>query len=291
LIGGADCDNNRIRLDKKAMSEALLVPQPHNLGNLADELAAVAIEAGAAIMRVYKRPCAVREKIDCSPVTEADEAAEAIILARLARLMPHVPVVAEEAVCRGETPPIGREFLLVDALDGTREFLKQNGEFTVNIALVRDGEPICGVVFAPAMRRVWLAGEWASTATLDSGGRLPAASSRKPLRARPRPESGLVALASRSHGDAKTEAFLASLPVEARRTGGSSVKFCLLAQGEADVYARFSPTMEWDTAAGDAVLRAAGGVVEDLNGRPLTYGKQALGFRNPNFVAWGGPPV
>jgi 3'(2'),5'-bisphosphate nucleotidase len=242
-------------------------------------------------MRVYGGSCAVWEKADRSPITEADEDAEAIVLAGLARVAPAVPVVAEESASRGVLPMIGREFILVDALDGTREFLKKNNEFTVNIAFVRDEVPCCGVVFAPALGKLWLGSDRAELATVWVGQPLPPPEQRAVIKARARPQSGLVALASRSHADPETEAFLAALPIASRRSVGSSVKFCLLAQGEADVYPRFGPTMEWDTAAGDAVLRAAGGRVNDRNGETLRYGKQAGEFRNSSFVAWGAPPT
>jgi 3'(2'), 5'-bisphosphate nucleotidase len=273
------------------MTEPSAVLPPRNLERLSEDLAAAAVRAGGAIMRIYGRRCATWRKSDLSPVTEADEIAESIVLAELARILPDVPVVAEEAACGGAAPNVGREFALVDALDGTREFLKRNDEFTVNIALVRDGAPVCGVVYAPALGRLWLAGGHASGCAVSPDGSLPPRQARSVLRARPRPAAGLVALASRSHRDPKTEEFLAGLPLTARRPGGSSIKFCLLAQGDGDVYARLAPTMEWDTAAGDAILRAAGGSVEDAAGVPLRYGKQTEGFRNAGFVAWGAPGV
>jgi 3'(2'), 5'-bisphosphate nucleotidase len=270
------------------MSEVVADLRPRNLGALALEFADVALEAGAAIMSRYGRSLAVRTKSDASPVTDADEAAEAIVLARLARILPGVPVVAEEAASKGNAPRVGREFLLVDALDGTREFIDGNDEFTVNVALVRDGEPVCGVVFAPALRRIWASGESASVAEIGAAWALPPIGQWRPLCVRVVPDRDLVALCSRSHGDPDSDAFLAGLPVMIRKAAGSSLKFCIMAQGEADVYPRFGPTMEWDTAAGDAVLRAAGGIVEDLKGHPLKYGKQAHSFRNRGFVAWGG---
>ena len=272
------------------MTEALSALTSRDLGRLAEEFAVIALEAGAAIMRVYGRGCAIWQKADRTPVTEADEIGESIVLAALARVLPGMPVVAEEAFSCGRQPSAAREFILVDALDGTREFLKRNGEFTVNLALVRDGAPVCGVVFAPALRRIWLGADEAYGAEIAADGRLPPRGRFSSLRARPLPDANLVALASRSHTDARTQEFLAGLPVGSLREIGSSIKFCLLANGEADVYARFGPTMEWDTAAGDAILRAAGGGVEDVHGQRLRYGKQAQGFRNPNFVAWGAPP-
>lgn len=250
----------------------------------------IALEAGAAIMKVYGRRCEIREKADQSPVTDADETAEAIVLAGLARAAPGIPVVAEESVSKGLVPIIRREFILVDALDGTREFLKCSQEFTVNIAFVRDGVPRCGVVFAPALGKLWLGADRAEAVDIELGGVLPPVEKRTPIKARAKPTTGLTALVSRSHPDVETEAFLATLPVTSRRMVGSSIKFCLIAQGDADIYPRFGPTMEWDTAAGDAVLRAAGGRVTDETGRDLRYGKQASAFRNPSFIAWGAPP-
>lgn len=272
----------------------MLAPSPppptRDLRRLTEQFAVVALRAGAEIMRIYGYRCAVREKADLSPVTEADEAAEAIVLAGLADIAPEIPVVAEEAVSKGNAPSIGREFILVDALDGTREFLKRNHEFTVNIALVRDGVPCCGVVFAPALGKLWIGSDGAEAVSILAGEPLPPPHRRTRIMARRRPPAGLVALTSRSHCNAETESFLADLPIVGRRNAGSSVKFCLLAQGDADVYPRFGPTMEWDTAAGDAVLRAAGGCVNDPGGSALRYGKQTEGFRNPCFIAWGRPP-
>jgi 3'(2'), 5'-bisphosphate nucleotidase len=178
----------------------------------------------------------------------------------------------------------------VDPLDGTREFLGPSGEFTVNIALVESGRPVCGVVYAPALGRIWrgsLRGG-AAVASLPPGAD-PAAADWRPIRARPRPAADWTALASRSHLDAETQGFLAGLPIGEYRGIGSSLKFCLLAEGMADVYPRFGPTMEWDTAAGQAVLESAGGRVETPSGGDFTYGKAAHGFRNGAFVAWGAP--
>jgi 3'(2'), 5'-bisphosphate nucleotidase len=195
-------------------------------------------------------------------------------------------VVSEEDAERA-APPEGVAFLLVDPLDGTREFLGPTGEFTVNIALVEAGRPVCGVVYAPALGRIWqgAAGQGAMAGELSAGGDA-AAIAWRPIRARARPAE-LVAVASRSHLDPDTQAFLAGLPITDRRSIGSSLKFCLVAEGEADVYPRLAPTMEWDTAAGQAVLEAAGGSVITPEGAPFRYGKAAAGFRNGPFVAWG----
>ena len=255
-----------------------------SLDAIAEVLAEIAISAGPAIMDIYRQDHAARAKSDGSPVTEADERAEAIIHARLQAFAPMIPIVAEEAVAAGCQIEIGRQFFLVDPLDGTREFLKGNGEFTVNVALVRDGAPVAGAVYAPAQDLLWVGGERAWTCSVPLGGAVP--TQRRPLQTRPAPER-LTALASRSHRDAETEAFLLRLPIEELTSAGSSLKFCVLAEGKADVYPRFGPTMEWDTAAGDAVLRAAGGTVLGADGAPFTYGKISSGLKNGAFVAWG----
>ena len=251
-------------------------------------LAEIALATGPAIMEIYAPDCASREKSDGSPVTQADERAEAIILARLKIIAPDIRVVAEEACAAGAAMQIADQFFLVDPLDGTREFLKHNGEFTVNIALISNGAPVAGVVYAPALGRLWAGGESAWTSNVEVGAGLPAQTERRPLTTRLAPDT-LVALASRSHRDSETEAFLERMPIGDLKSAGSSLKFCVVAEGEADVYPRFGPTMEWDTAAGDAVLRAAGGVVLQRDGSPFVYGKAEAGLRNGAFVAWGDP--
>lgn len=256
---------------------------------LADIFAEIALEAAVAVMAVYGGDSRARRKADGSPVTDADDAAEAAILKRLAVRLPHLPVLAEEAAARGEMMAAGQAFILVDALDGTREFLSHNGEFTVNIGLIIDAEPRAGVVYAPALGKLWIGGATASTCDVAPGAALPPPAERRVIHARPAPEQGLTALMSRSHADPATEAFLAKLPVKERRKAGSSLKFCVVAEGQADVYPRSGQTMEWDTAAGDAVLRAAGGIVFDRGERPLRYGKTEAQFRNGPFVAWGDP--
>lgn len=257
-------------------------------------LADLAAAAGRAIMGVYAAPFDVARKTDGSPLTAADLAAEAVISAGLPAVLPGVPVVSEEGApaARG-LGAAGEAFVLVDPLDGTREFVDRTGEFTVNIAVVVGGRPLAGVVYAPVSGRLWMgvAGMGARTAEVAAeAGALGAAPTRA-IAARPRPAGGLVAVASRSHLDPATAAFLADLPIADRRAIGSSLKFCLLAEGEADVYPRFGPTMEWDTAAGHAVLAAAGGSVTAPDGSPFGYGKAALGYLNGPFVAWGAPPV
>jgi 3'(2'), 5'-bisphosphate nucleotidase len=236
--------------------------------------------AGAAILEVYAQPFTVERKADASPVTRADELAEAIILKALRTATPDVPVVAEELCAAGGMPrTVPERFWLVDPLDGTKEFIARNGEFTVNIALIEKRRPVLGVVLAPVPDVVY----WA---VAGSAWRRRGGGAAERLTARPVPEQGAVVLHSRSHADeAKLAAYVAALPGAQRRVAGSSIKFCLLAAGEADLYPRFGPTMEWDTAAGQAVLEAAGGEVATLDGAPLLYGKP--GFENPGFTARG----
>jgi 3'(2'), 5'-bisphosphate nucleotidase len=255
----------------------------------ADIFAEIALEAAVAVMAVYAGDARARRKLDGSPVCDADEAAEAIILTRLAMRLPHLPILAEEAASRGEKMVAGQTFILVDPVDGTREFLSHNGEFTVNIGLIVDSAPRAGVVYAPAFGQLWIGGATASTCQVAPGAALPPPEERRAIHARPAPQQGLTALVSRSHADPATEAFLAKLPVKERRQVGSALKFCVLAEGQADVYPRFGQTMEWDTAAGDAVLRAAGGIVRDDGRRPLRYGKAEAQFRNGPFIALGDP--
>ena len=226
-------------------------------------------------------------KSDQSPVSEADERIEAYLVQALERALPGVPSIAEEAAARGETPPHSDAFLLIDPIDGTREFIGRSPEFTVNVALVDKLQPVAGAIFAPAGARVWFAGAQGFTTKAAAGGALPASQDWSALGARSRPAGGLTALLSKSHPDEKTVALLNSLPIRERRPMGSSLKFCVIAQGRADVYPRFGRTMEWDTAAGDAILRAAGGAVLTPAGEPLGYGKSESFYRNGPFIAWG----
>jgi len=253
---------------------------------IAQFLASAALAAGPAVMAVYERGFEVFAKDDGSPVTLADRRAEAVICALLSRAAPTTPIVAEESVSEGGRPAVDQRFLLVDPLDGTKEFIARNGEFTINVALIDRGTPIAGAVYAPALGRLWFAGDSAFVCAAPVGCGLPAEAEWMPIHVRNAP-AAMVAVASRSHADTETKAFLQRLPIAERRSRGSSLKFCLVAEGEADVYPRFGPTMEWDTAAGDAVLRAAGGVVLDPSGRPLAYGKQERDFKNGSFIAWG----
>ncbi len=246
-----------------------------------DPLIAAARRAGAAILAVRENGLDVREKVDHSPVTEADEAAERIILAALRNIVPGIPVVAEESVVRDGAPEVGAgRFWLVDPLDGTKEFIAGRDEFTVNIALIEDGNPIVGVVYLPAMDELYLGimgrGAWRWQRNDDAP---------HILAVRMPPAEGLTVLTSRSHRTPEVDAYLARLTLAELRSAGSSLKFCVVACGDADLYPRFGRTMEWDTAAGDAVLRAAGGSVATLDGEPLRYGK--AGYENPNFIARG----
>ena len=252
-----------------------------NLAALAPEINDLALAAGRAILEIYATDFAVESKANSSPVTAADTAAEDIITQGLHILTPSIPVVAEEAASGGHVPDInGGIFWLVDPLDGTREFLNRNGEFTVNIGLVKDGVPVLGVVHAPALNETYL-GCAQLGATRTAGTSPPLA-----IRARDIPADGLTVVASRRHGDpSEIDRFLDGRSVAARKTVGSSIKFCTIAMGEADIYPRYGRTMEWDTAAGHAVLTAAGGRIVTTESRPLTYGKP--NFENPAFVAWG----
>jgi 3'(2'), 5'-bisphosphate nucleotidase len=262
-------------------------PARLDLDALVDPLADLAMEAGACIMRHYRPDVAVSRKGDGSPVTQADCEAEAVILAGLRRLAPGVPVVAEEEAAAGRVPDACPQFFLVDPLDGTREFITGNGEFTVNIALVENGVPVLGVVFAPAIGRLFAAspsGAWRSEGDGE----------RHAIGVRAAP-GALTVVGSRSHGSQETETFLQGLPVAGFAACGSSLKFCLLAAGEADLYPRFGRTMEWDTAAGDAILRSAGGLVTTCDGEALRYGKREqegdCDFANPHFLAFGDPAL
>ena len=251
----------------------------------------IAERAGKAILAYYAEGdgVEVRQKADASPVTEADEAAEEIILEMLRTLTPAVPIVSEEAASAGDIPDVtGGRFWLVDPLDGTREFINRNGEFTVNIALIENGQPVAGVVHAPALAMTW---SGAAADVMGDGGPVIASFSEtdKPamdIRAREIPAEGATVVASRRHGSGELlDEFLAQYTVKDMRSAGSSLKFCLVATGKADLYPRFGRTMEWDTAAGHAVLLAAGGKVDTAEGAPLVYGKS--GFENPYFIARG----
>jgi 3'(2'), 5'-bisphosphate nucleotidase len=257
-------------------------PPPYTTPPWLEAVVGAVRAAGQVIMAVYATDFSVRGKADASPVTEADERAEKVIVEALQALAPDIPIVAEEAVSAGAVVEVGDWFWLVDPLDGTKEFISRNGEFTVNVALVHQGAPVLGVVFAPALGRLFCGvaglGAWMEDAL-----------GRRAIGCRAIPADGLTVVASRSHGDAAAlEAFLTGRKVAANTSAGSSLKLCLVAAGEADLYPRLGRTMEWDIAAGHALVAAAGGCVLDLAGQPLRYGKP--GFENPHFAAWGAHP-
>jgi len=252
---------------------------PLSNAELLQRVETIALDAGRLVMEVYATEFAVDAKDDASPVTLADQRAEALIVDALQALAPDIPIVAEELVAAGCVPDIGERFWLVDPLDGTREFVKRNGEFTVNVALIENALPVLGVVCAPALGTLYAGATGGPAYVRTSGG-------TQSLRCRTAPAEGLTVVASASHGDVGAlDEFLKSRRVAARRAIGSSLKLCLVAAGAADLYPRFGRTMEWDIAAGHSVLAAAGGSVTDLTGAPLRYGKP--GFENPAFVARG----
>ena len=260
---------------------------------LADSLVSVALAAARVQMAHLAAGVVAKTKADKSPVTVADEESEAIILEGLARAAPGIPVVSEEAAAAGHIPAVGGTFFLVDPLDGTKPFIRREPHFTINIGLVEDRTPVFGLLYAPALQDFYV--------TIGPGqagaARLPpsaeacslAACGLAPLRTRVPDPNALGALVSQTHLDKATQQFLDRYPVVERRAVSSSLKFGLMARGEADLYPRASPTSEWDTAAGHAVLAAAGGTVIAFDGGPLLYGKP--GFRNPGFVAWGRTPL
>lgn len=255
-----------------------------------DTLVAIALEAGKVILEVYEGDdLGAQAKGDGSPVTVADGLAEAVILKGLAQHFPGVPVVAEEAVAAGDIPELAERYFLVDPLDGTKDFIKRNGEFTVNIALMEAHRPIAGVVYAPAIGDLY-AGDrtGARRAEVKDGQPGP----WRVIQVAGRPAGGLRVVASRSHAGADTTAYLERFEVAQILPSGSSLKLCKVATGEADLYPRMGRTMAWDIAAGDAVLRGAGGLVRTLDGRPFTYEPNRVGeglaFQNPWFVASGG---
>ncbi len=259
------------------------MPQ-HDSDQLIDDLLQICLDAGAEIMRIYEGDIEIRTKDDASPVTDADEAAEKIILAGLAKSAPDIPVVAEESAAAGHIPDIsGGKFFLVDPLDGTKEFISKNGEFTVNIALIENGVPISGVVYAPAIGRIYAGTPTGAFMRSQDGNGI--WSERSSIAVRSTPGEGLTVVASRSHRSPETDDFIAQYDVANIRSAGSSLKLCLIAAAEADFYPRLGRTMEWDIAAGHAVLLAAGGSVTLMDGKPFTYGKPE--FENPHFIAKG----
>ncbi|WP_298815844.1 3'(2'),5'-bisphosphate nucleotidase CysQ [uncultured Roseibium sp.] len=258
-------------------------------------LTQLAVQAGEEILKVYAEPFDVEKKSDGSPVTVADAAAEKVILAGLAQVFPEIPVVAEESVEAGILPVVEGRYFLVDPLDGTKEFLKRNGEFTVNIALIEDGNPVFGVVSAPALGEIFWGGSIAANQHKSAfKGRIETGKivDVEPISVRTPPQSGLSVLASRSHMSEETASLISRLGVAEKLSVGSSLKLCWLAAGQADFYPRMAPTMQWDIAAGDAVLRAAGGaLVYAETGKDFTYQVPTQAIKddllNPHFLAVG----
>lgn len=263
---------------------------PQNAEKLMDALTDIVARASAATVAVSHASVERRTKADESPVTAADEASEAIIVDGVNRLLPGVPVVAEESVGRMAATSLEPTFICVDPLDGTKEFLAGRDEFTVNVAIVSHGTPVAGLVAAPAQGLLWrgIVGRGAERLQMRIGNGKAEVSGRVPIRTRKAPPQLKVAV-SRTHLDKDTEALLARLPVGERQPCGSSVKFCFIAQGDVDLYPRLAPTMEWDLAAGCAILAAAGGHVTAPDGSELRFGRTAGKFLVPGFIAWGDP--
>lgn len=257
-----------------------------------EDLIAAVWRAGNVILDVREAGAEKMTKGDGSPVTEADQKAEEILLAALQSIYPDIPVVAEEAAAAGNLPgEIGARFFLVDPLDGTKEFIRGGSDFTVNIGLVENGMPTFGIVYAPMDGRLFVGdGDTGWQAHLPCRADGPFVAEPNLLHIREPMIGNLEAVASRSHRDDATNEWLAKHNIEDVVSAGSSIKFCLVAEGRADVYPRFGPTMEWDTAAAHAVLNAAGGKVTNIDGSPFQYGKRAQErpFLNPGFIAWGG---
>ncbi|GHF22477.1 3'(2'),5'-bisphosphate nucleotidase CysQ [Kordiimonas sediminis] len=254
-----------------------------NLQTIMAELVPTILKAGAVVMEVYETDFEVYGKADASPVTEADRRGEEVIAADLARIAPSIPMVGEEAKSEGQCPDIsGGTFWLVDPLDGTKEFIKKGGDFTVNIGLIVDNKPVLGLVYAPASNTLYagIVGEGAWSATIEDG----AVTDKHAIACRAANADNLTIVASKSHRSPELEAWLAHFPSANNVSIGSSLKLCLLATGEADIYPRLGPTCEWDTAAAHAVLLAAGGKVLTPEGTPLEYGKDTTTFLNPWFL-------
>jgi 3'(2'), 5'-bisphosphate nucleotidase len=259
---------------------------------LIEPLTELVIQAGTAILAVNRAVMRVDGKLDGSPVTEADLAADRIIAEGLARIAPDIPALSEERADLA-TPPYDGSFFLIDPLDGTKEFVAGRAEFTVNLALVTNGTPLLGIIGAPALGLIWrgLVGRGAERLTTGEK------SVAEPIHTRPHPKAGApwIVAVSRSHGDARTEAFIAERPGAIRQMLGSAVKFGWVAEGGADIYPRLAPTSEWDVAAGHAVVTAAGGRITDAKGAALQFGRGRQGvsgqhgFIVPEFIAWGDP--
>lgn len=260
---------------------------PADAAGLIDALTRIVARACAVIRDFAPETVGRQLKADQSPVTAADEASEAAILEGLAKLMPSVPVVSEEKSGREAAPALGGSFLMVDPLDGTKEFLAGRDEFTVNLAIVTGRTPIAGIIAAPTRGLLWrgIVGRGAERLRLLADG----ADSAQAIRTRGWPAQGGVVVVSRSHLDPATEALVARLGPVSRVPSGSAIKFCQVAEGAADVYPRLATTCEWDVAAGHALIAAAGGTVTDAQGAALTFGHADKNFRIPAFIAWGDP--
>jgi len=261
---------------------------PDDALRLLDEMTAIVARAAAATLATPVSEIERRIKPDHSPVTAADEASEAAIVEGLSRLLPELPVIAEESVAQAPAR-LARSFAIVDPLDGTKEFLAGRDEFTVNLAIVTDGVPVVGIIAAPKQGLVWR-GVGGKADRLRMRWDEPARAERAAIHTRPAPER-LVVATSRSHLDPRTEELLSRLPVAERFACGSSIKFCQVAEGAADLYPRLAPTREWDIAAGCAILAAAGGAVTDPQGGPLRFGAIENQFLVPGFIAWGDPAM
>lgn len=260
--------------------------------SIALRFAHLAVAAGQIALDVLSRSEIIaREKIDRSPVTEADERIEAFLIKELAGLLPGVSVIAEEAVSRGEAVRPADVFILIDPIDGTKEFVAKSNDFTINIALIVNKRPVIGVIFAPKKSRIWFAGAKAYVVDVHAGGAFASKDDWRELSVGLETPEKLQALVSKSHMDEETRLYLSRFKNLEVAPMGSSLKFCLLAEGRGDLYPRFGPTMEWDTAAGEAILCAAGGVVLDTKGSPLVYGKAEKSYRNDPFVAWRNPSI
>jgi 3'(2'), 5'-bisphosphate nucleotidase len=257
---------------------------------LMEPLTELVMQAGRAILAINRRAMAVTDKSDGSPVTEADLAADRVIHDGLAAIAPDIAILSEERVQPAAAPCRG-SFFLIDPLDGTKEFVAGRGEYTVNLALVTDGTPLLGIICAPAIDLMWrgVVGRGAERLVIGETG--PGAAQAIRTRAMPKTGQAWVAAVSRSHGDPRTEAFIQRRPGVIRLPLGSAVKFGRLAEGAADIYPRLAPTSEWDIAAGQAVVTAAGGTVTDETGAPLRFGERPSGFIVPSFIAWGDPSV
>lgn len=263
------------------MHKAMHKPPP-----LAEDILIIARQAGAAILEIYESNFAVETKSDNSPLTAADMAAHRLIASALAEMPGAVPVLSEEGgLAEFKERQTWTRYWLIDPLDGTREFVKRNGEFTVNIALIENGQPTLGVVHAPVLRRSYVGVRDGGAWRVDEEGEQ---AEWRSIHTRTVDEAALTLAVSRSHGSPAVEALIAKLPTLTTTSMGSSLKFCLVAEGAADAYPRFGPTSEWDSAAAQAVLEAAGGAVQRMDGTPLAY-NQKVSVLNPDFIAIGDP--